>query len=369
MNYNNGEVFIYAIRNFRTETFHLLLGQGISYKALFTAVLEALRSPRLDRRLIFTDLLNRLQLDHLNTALKHVVLEEETDLDMVKMLLDAGAEVAYESGLCIKHAASTLDRDLLHLLSEYLGHHGTIYNQAFAAIISRGKQWIAFEHAEVIDTLLQHGASGSIVSKAMVDIVDYLVCQESQADLAKSLLRRLFAANADVNHENGKVISIAASRGDPSLLALLLASGATSSSATLALTSMIMAHHEESRLLQLIDIFADQSSTVPDFDRSIPGMPPPIFQCLKSYGKSVAVLDSLVKAGCGLDTTIPMHVSSYGRRERKGRVASSEPEPVSVLMWALLQDEGVISQAVIDSLIRHGGNYDSQLALRRLSRC
>jgi ankyrin repeat protein len=359
VNYNNGEVFIYAIRNFRPETFHLLLGQGLSYKALFTAVLEALKSPREDRRLLFNDLLSRLQLDHLNTALKHVVLEEDTDLAMVQLLLDAGAEPAYEDGLCIKHAASTLDRDLLGLLSGYLGHHGSIYNQAFSAIIHRNKQWIAFEHVEIIDILLQHGATGSIAGKAMVEIVDHLVCQETQEDLAETLLRKLFAANVDVNHENGKAISIAASRGDTFLLSLLLANGATAPSATLALASTIMAHHDESLLLQLIDIFADQSSAVPDFNRSIPGMPAPIFQCLKSYGNSEAVLDSLVRAGCLLEATIPMQVFSYAAQDREERVVSSELEPASVLMWALLQEEGLISPAVMAALVRHGGKSHS----------
>ncbi|AEO63045.1 uncharacterized protein THITE_40294 [Thermothielavioides terrestris NRRL 8126] len=356
VNYNNGEVFIYAIRNFRPETFHLLLSQGIEYKPLFTAVLEALKTSRPERITLFGELLSRLQLDHLNMALKHVVLEEQTDLALAKMLLDSGAEAALEDGLCVKHAASTLDRDLLRLLSEYLDHDGNIYGQAFAAIISRGTQWIAFEHVDVVDILLQRGASGPIVSKALVEVVDHLACQEPKAGLAGVMLRRLFAANADVNHENGKAMSIAASRGDPFLLSLLLANGATSSSATLALTAAIMAHHREALLLQLISIFADKSSVTPDFNRSIPGMPPPILLCLKSYGSSTAILDGLVKAGCHLEVTIPMRLYAESARNRENRVVSSELEPASVLMWALAQEEGLISPAVIKALIHHGAD-------------
>ncbi len=355
MNFNDGEVFIYAIRNFRQETFHLLLGQGIDYKALFTTVMEALKCPRPDRKLLFSELVGRLQLDHLNMALKHVVLEEATDLALVKMLLDSGAEAAHEDGICVKHAASDLDRDLLHLLSEYVGHNPNIYCQAFSAVMNRGKQWIALEHVEIVDLLLQHGASGFTGGRAILEVVDHLACQKAQAGLAEVLLRKLFAAKVDVNHENGKVVSIAASRGDPYLLSLLLANGATSSSATLALTAAIMAHHEEPMLLQLFEIFSRQRSAVPDFNRSIPGMPPPIFQCLKSYGKSTAVLDSLVAAGCRLESTVPMQVLSSRVRDRESRVASSQLEPASVLMWALLQEEGLISPAVIDSLICHGG--------------
>ncbi|KAK4118784.1 hypothetical protein N657DRAFT_583008 [Parathielavia appendiculata] len=356
VNYNNGEVFIYAIRHFRLEIFHLLLGQGISHKSLFTAILEALNAPTSERKLVFSDLLSRMQPDHLNTALKHVVLEEETDLAMVRMLLDSGADAGHEDGFCIKHAASVLNRDLLRLLSEHLGPHGSIYSQALASIVSRGKQWIAFEHVEAVNLLFQHGASGPIAGRALVEVVDHLACQQSRAGLAETLLRSLFAANVDVNHENGKVICIAASRGDSWILSLLLAHGATSSSATLALTAAIMAHHSESTLLQLIETFADKRHATPDFDRSIPGLPPPIFQCLKSYGKSTAVLSGLVKAGCRLETTIPMNVFSPTMKDREERVVSSELEPASVLMWALLQEEGVVSSAVMEALVRHGAD-------------
>jgi hypothetical protein len=357
VNYNNGEVFIYAIRNFRPETFHLLLGQGIDYKALFTAILESLKAPRPHRRMLFGELISRLQLDHLNTALKHVVLEEKSDLDLGKLLLDSGADATHDDGLCIKHAASNLDRDLLRLLAEYSSQSGDIFTQAFAAIINRGNQWIAFEHVEVLEIMLRHGPSGHIAGKAVVEIVDYLVCQEAHAGLAEALLRRLFAADADVNHENGKAISIAASRGDPFLLSLLLANGATTASATLALTATIMAHHQETLLLQLIDIFANPRSAVPDFNRSLPGMPPPILLCLKSYGTSVAILDRLVNAGCQLDATAPMQVCSHVIESKGKRVVSSELEPVSVLMWALLQEEGLIDTAVVRALVQHGGKF------------
>ena len=356
VNYNDGEVFTHAIRNFRPEAFHLLLGQGIDYKALFTTVIEALKLARLDRRLLFGEILSRLQVGHLNMALKHVVLEEDSDVDLAKMLLDAGAKPEHEDGACVKYAASSLNRDLLQLLSEYLGENPDIYGQAFSAIINRGKQWISLEHVEVVDILLQHRVSGFVAGRAIVEVVDHLACQSAQAGLAEVLVRKLFAAGVDVNYENGKAVSIAASRGDPFLLSLLLANGATSSSATLALTAAVMAHHDEELLLHLIDIFADQRSAVPDFNRSIPGMPPPIFQCLKAYGKSTAVLDHLVNAGCRLETTVPMQVFADVARDRTNdRVASSEMEPASVLMWTLLQKPGVISPAVIEALLSHGG--------------
>ncbi|KAK4202061.1 ankyrin repeat-containing domain protein [Triangularia verruculosa] len=349
VNYNNGEVFIYATRNFRSETFHLVLSQGISYKALFTLLMEALRAPRTERKAILEEVISRFQLDHLNMALKHVVLEPKPDLVLAKTLLDSGAEPTHDNGVCIKNAACNLERDLLHLLSGYAGKNVELFTQAFAAILSRGKQWIAFEHVDTIRILLKHGASPQTASRAMMDIVDHLACNDDQAALSRALLDSLFAAGADVNYENGKAVGMAASRGDPSLLDYLLKQKADTTSATLALSAAIMAHHPESLLLEILNVMA-QPGLPTDFNHSLPGMPhPPIILILKSYGDSVAIVHRLVRAGCRLDSTVLAVCDTD-----KG--SQAEVEPVTVLMWALLQKDEMISTAVIEALICHGSD-------------
>ncbi|KAK4164315.1 hypothetical protein QBC43DRAFT_49554 [Cladorrhinum sp. PSN259] len=356
VNYNNGEVFVYAVRSFRPETFHLLLNQGISYKALFTALLESLEAPRPNRRVILRELFGRFQLDHLNTALKHVVLEAKPDLALIKTILESGAEAAHEDGVCIKNAACNLDRDLLSLLAQYTGKNKELFTCAFVTIISRDRKWISFEHVEVIRILLQHGASSQVASRAMIEVVDCLACKEDNADLARILLDVLFSFGADVDHENGKALGLAASRGDPVLLSSLLDRRPDSGSTTLALFAAIMAHHEETLLLELLDVMGHSRTAVTDFNRSLPGMPQsPIILCLKGFGHSVAILDSLVRGGCRLDSTISMELCRYTRKSGEDRL-SSEIEPVSVLMWALLQEDGVIGVEVVEALIRHGAD-------------
>ncbi|KAK4679863.1 hypothetical protein QC764_207850 [Podospora pseudoanserina] len=350
VNYNNGEVFIYAIRSFRPETFHLVLGQGISYKALFTLLMEALRAPRTDRRALLGEVMSRLQLDHLNMALKHVVLEPKPDLALAKTLLDSGAEPTHDNGVCIKNAACNLERDLLHLLAGYAGKVPELFTQAFAAILSRGKQWIAFEHVDTIRIILKHGASPQIASRAMMDVVDQLACNNDQATLSRAFLDSLFAAGADVNCENGKAVGTAASRGDPLLLDYLLKQKADATSATLALSAAIMAHHSESVLLQILNVMA-QPGLPTDFNHSLPGMPhPPIILILKSYGDSVAIVHRLVRAGCRLESTVWAVCDTE-------KDAQAEVEPVTVLMWALLQKDEMISKDVIEALICHGCKY------------
>ncbi|KAK3328164.1 hypothetical protein B0T19DRAFT_461567 [Cercophora scortea] len=358
VNWSNGEVFINAIRNFHPDVFRMLLSQGISYKALFTATHEALRCPeRSHRRAILGSLLGRLQLDHLNTALKHIILERETDISLASVLLDAGAEATYQDGVCIKNAACHLNISALRLLAEHSGPSESIFTHAFAAVINRGRQWIAFEHVEIVQLLLRHGASEPVVNKAMVDVVDHLACQDSE--LADVLLNIFFAAGAQADYENGKAVAIAAGRGDVSLLSRLLRHGATSTTATLALTTAIMAHHEEPLLLRIIEVFADQRTAVANVNKPLPGMPSSLLLCLKSYGHSVVLLDRLVSmaAGCDLESTVPHHVYPEDPISRdEGRAASATMEPVSVLMWALLQPAKMISSAVIAALIRHGAD-------------
>ena len=349
------------MRNFDPDAFRLLLNQGISYKALFTAINEALKLSRIKRRAAFDMLMGRLQLDHLNHALKNVVLEQETDVTLVGMLLEAGAEATYENGVCVKNAACKLDQTTLGVLCEYSGHNEPIFTQAFASLMNakNDKKWIAFEHVELVQLLIRYGASGPVLDKAMLQIVDHLACKETEADLADILLNILFSSEADVNYENGKAVGIAASRGDPVILAQLLSHGATPTTASLSLSTAIMSGHEEELLLQLIAAFTNPQSTPLDVNEAIPGMPPPMLLCMKSYPDSVPLVDSLVAAGCDLESTMPMEVYAdempRSRGTRSGSNGSIDVEPVTVLMWALLQPDNAISSDVINSLIKHGG--------------
>ncbi|KAK0727667.1 hypothetical protein B0T26DRAFT_822245 [Lasiosphaeria miniovina] len=360
VNYNNGEVFAFAIRRFELAHFRLLLGHALEYTTLFTVVLEALQSPRPVRKIVFGEILRQLQPDHLNNALKHVVLEPDTDLGLISVLLGAGADPIYEDGVCIKKAAYDLNRSLLDTLSENLGPNEVIFSEALAGIIGRDRQWIAFGHVETIRLLLRYGASGPAVDKALLEVVEHLACHEPDTDLADTLLNMFVDGGADVNHENGKCAMIAAGRGDPPLLSRILNLGATTMTAAAALSIAITSGHDESRLMQILGAFVDIRHTLPDLTLSLPGMPPPMFLCLKSYCDSASLVEKLISVGCHLESTIPSLV--YSREivsGGEGGAADLEMEPVSVLVWALLQPNNIISSRVIDALIRHGGKFTS----------
>ncbi|KAK3374277.1 hypothetical protein B0T24DRAFT_704563 [Lasiosphaeria ovina] len=368
VNYNNGEVFVFAIRRFELAHFRLLLGQALEYTTLFTVVLEALQAPRPVREIVFGEILRQLQPDHLNNALKHVVLEPDPDLGLISVLLGAGADPTYEDGICIKNAAYNLDRSLLDALSENLRPNEVMFSEALAGIIGRDRQWIALEHVETIRLLLRYGASGLAVDKALLEVVDRLACHESNIDLADTLLNMFVDGGADVNHENGKCARVAAGRGDPSLLSRILNLGATTMTAAAALSIAITSGHDESRLMQILGAFVDIRHTLPDLTLSLPGMPPPMFLCLKSYCDSASLVEKLISLGCHLESTIPSLV--YSREIVSGGedgAADLEMEPVSVLVWALLQPNNMISSRVIDALIHHGANVSYTTPVSRVT--
>ncbi|KAK0619658.1 hypothetical protein B0T14DRAFT_603412 [Immersiella caudata] len=357
VNYHNGEVFIYAIRNFDPDAFSLLLDQGISYKALFTAVMEALRAPKATRAIIFGRLMGRLGLDHLNVSLKHAVLDGDTDMQLVEQLLVAGADATHQDGVCIKHAASSFRLDLVRLLSHSSGKNKEVFSQALSAIVSRDRRWISFDHVDLIRHLLRHGASGQAVHRAMVEVVDHVACVPLLKELGNALLNLFFAAQGDVNYENGKAVGTAAGRGDPPLVAYLLRHGASSATAALALSAAIMAHHDEDLLLKIVGVFKKHPMSRKDINQLLPGTLNPILLGLKAYPDSVALVDGLVASGCSLQSTVLFQIySNEAAPDGPSERPNQEAEPLSILICSLMKEYSATSPAVLRALIHHGAN-------------
>ena len=356
VNYNNGEAFIFAIRVNDLATLRELLKRETNYKTLFTATMEAVKLPADSRTDVLEELISHMHLDHLNLALKYIILESQPDLALAQQLLRAGAEPALENGVCIKNAACTLNVDATQVLADFAGYNEPMFTQAFAGVINSGRQWIAPEHLELVQVLLCHGASGNVVNRAMVEAVDYLAGNSAQKRTLEALVDMLVASGADVNFESGKIVGIAASAGDGPLLAHLLGQGATTETATIAFSTAIMAHHEEEKLMDLVSVFADKRTPSPDVNQPLPGMLPPLLLCMNHY-RSVALLDCLWKQGCNLEATVPCKVyPDEPADEQMGKV-NFDKEPVTALMWALLQGQEKIGADIIRAAVDRGGRF------------
>lgn len=357
VDYNAGEALACAIRNLDLETLRLLLSRKPNFRAIGTAVAEALRVAKPERPTFVATMLKYLHRDHLDWALKEVGTEPQPDLGLMKTLLEAGANVTIEGGICVRHAARNLDIDSILLLANFSGHNEAIFTSAFSDVVNGGTGWIAWEHLDVVHLLVSHGASGKVLDRALAEVVSYLSGNDSQAELAEQLLDILFGAGADVNSDNGKSAGLAASRGDAFLLRRLLGQGATVETASFAFSAAILAHHKEHCLLELIEVFMEDGTTVPDVNTPLPGMPPPVFLCLNSYFNSTELVDRLVAIGCNLEATVSRKIFADEVKGESGSTAVADfgEEQVSVLMWALLQPEDKITSGVVISLMRNGG--------------
>ena len=363
VDYNAGEALACAIRSQDLEALELFLARNPNYKTLGTAVAEALRLPKPDRRPVVAALLRYLDLDHLNWAFKEVCMESHPDLELVKSLLHAGANVTFEEGVCIRHAARNLDIDAILVLSDFSGFDENIYTAAFADVLHNGTGWISAEHLDLIHLLVSHGASGDVVDRALVEVVSHLAGNNPQAQFSGQFLDILLAAGADVNSENGKSAGLAAGRGDAQMLRRLLGQAATVETASFAFSAAILAHHKEHCLLELIDVFMEDGTTVPDVNTPLPGMPAPVFLCLNSYYDSTDLVERLVAIGCDLETTVTRRVYADEGKTDTGSMAATDfkEEPVSVLMWALLQPDDKISSNVVTALIANRGGCSCDL--------
>ncbi|OIW30219.1 hypothetical protein CONLIGDRAFT_680998 [Coniochaeta ligniaria NRRL 30616] len=359
VDYNSGEVFVYAIRNQDLNTLQLLLLRHPNSTSLFTAVDEALNVERTTRYSVFEVLIPQLDRQHLSQAFKASGLEPYPDVGFMRTLLQAGANVTVENGACIKQATGNLDIDALNLLTEFSGYNEGIYTAAFTDLLDSGRNWMSFDHLESLQLILTHGASGKPLNVALLTVVQQLGCDNSQTDLMEQLLEFLLASDADVNYEHGDVVCVAARQGNAIALRQLLASGATRDTASAGFAAAVLAKHSEQHLLILVDIFMDREdeNIMSVINTPQSGILPPLFLCLNAYPTSVALAIRMFAVGCDTEQTVPSRV--YGEtRELDGESEVTIPneEPVTVLAWALLQPDDRISSDVISTIIDQGAN-------------
>lgn len=185
-----------------------------------------------------------------------------------------------------------------------------------------------------LHSLIEWGASGESVHLALcLAIYARLGGRDSRSD---NFIQTLISAEIDVNHEETEVLRVAADCGNLEVLEQLLAARSRPDSKAFAFAVAILAGHEESLLLALINQFTSSKSDPLVAKESPPkGYFPPLFVCLQLYPKSWRLLDTLVKAGCPVDTTIGYQPSED---YLKG------PESINLLIFALCQVEWQVGQ-------------------------
>ncbi|KAI6354397.1 hypothetical protein MCOR25_008623 [Pyricularia grisea] len=374
VNHQGGEALVGAIHNQDFDIIALILAQRPDREAMTAAAKASFLLPKNERRETIRVLIPRFHSEHLNFCLKQAILSTKKDTDLVELLLVSGADPRCDGGACLKIAASSFDVALLELLAQKIGKDDRLFTEIFDHLISQGEEWLAHSHIDVVELILRFGASGIVLSRALIDAVQAMFpvrpggspksrsprspmspCRHSSAP-PEAILDLLLNHGASTNYESGKSVQLVARNGDRHLLRKLLDTKncASLQTATTALYAAISAGHTEARLLELIDVFADKFTVAPDFSSQgiYDGMLPPLYLCLEKYPRSTVVMNRIISAGCDLSQTVRITYAPTSNGEVQEQ--SSDYEAANVLIWALLQTSSKTSSAVIAQLAKQG---------------
>jgi ankyrin repeat protein len=262
-------------------------------------------------------------------------------LTTIQFLLERGAS-GPELYAALRGAARAFNFEALQLLSTSIVSPEA-YTVAFDEAMNYGDEWLWPENLDVIELLLQHGAGGETLHRALVEALDAY----AGGNAPEALVDLLLHYKADVNFDGGEAVQLAASSGNEALMKKLLGYGPTQESLSLAFSIAIASQHDEQRLIALINVLM-QNSVKPDVNFVYPSMDSPLILCLQLYPESPTLVQLMCDIGCNLETEIQCEVYDDEIKE---------PETVTPLAWALFQPDNMISIDVITALLNSKGKF------------
>ncbi len=341
--WHDGEAVNIAAQSASIATLALLLRAGPSQNTLKAAYRSSLMLPK-DQRYPIIEVIMKAgkSIDkHVATTLLRAAQEVPADRELIKMLLSFQA---FDEGQSMAHAASVLDLETLLLLIKSPKSHMFV-STAFQNAMTEGIPWKSERGLSVMELMLENGASGEVVGKALVDTVEK--CTDVSSSLAGKFLDLLLRFNPDVNHEGGVVLQRAARRGNLDLLERCLP-GATTDSKAMAFPYIFKSSSDETLLLQMIEAFNDSADREKGLDTGFkhpdPTIEPVLFMALEMFPRKTQVLKALLDAGFNPDQWKMTEVDS-----------DFVVEPLTALCWAIYQPEKRISSANIELLVDSGG--------------
>jgi ankyrin repeat protein len=171
---------------------------------------------------------------------------EDGDISLMDLLISAGASVASSSNSPIFAAIQRKDmRSLQTLLNTHPSPE--VLSRCFP-LLRVG--YTASERLTVSRMLLQHGARGPEVDKALVDSV-----ADTSPTRDPALITELVRRGANVSYNEGKVLQLAASQVDLSLLRLLCNARPTPTAASAALALAFDSHgNRHARTAEIVNL-------------------------------------------------------------------------------------------------------------------
>ncbi|KAH7090638.1 hypothetical protein FB567DRAFT_437865 [Paraphoma chrysanthemicola] len=380
---NEAECLRVAISNSNWRLADAILQTPISpLQASSALVAMPQNAPQFDRLRIITSL---VQKGATGPSLGYWLTRsvEDGDAPLMDILISAGAPVASSSNSPLVAAIQRKDMRSLQTLLNTQPSPETL--ASCFPLLRTG--YTASERLHTSRMLLQHGARGPEVDQALVDSV-----ADSSSTRDSALINELVRKGANVSYNNGKVLQLAASQADLSLLRLLCNARPTSTAASAALAlafdssgnrhtrtpeifNLLIAHGvDETQALQTLQIAIRGGPENLDIIQNLIAtnirLLSPAFEyttALSDPKRKTPILDFLLRLGVGQDT-----LDKALAAETRHAVSNKDTTSAEMLMekgasvtistalrFVLSISESNRSENLIDLLLQHGANVNA----------
>ncbi|GAP84767.2 putative ankyrin repeat containing protein [Rosellinia necatrix] len=365
--YSNGEAVEKAVRSAFLGSLELLLGiaevgengRGQQKKPSSSTLvrgLDACWDLSRDTRFTVIDWLFRagkLVPSAVHSALHRAVNEEEPEERLIHLLINHRASPVVNNCQTLIDATSNLPAELFE---ELLGSRvasedaSLVFGRAFR--FGDSSSWASERGLKIATSLLAKGAKGDGVGSALVAVLkQHITAPQS---VTHSFVDLLLKNGADVNFNHGEALQLAAAHGNSKLLARLLAEKPSVETLTLAFPTIFDAPVTEDEAHELITLFTEyrDGNSQLDVMFEYPDSGPVVIRALSQYPRSTKILEALLDTGFYHDQMTTFRAIN----------GFEEEEPVSLLMWALLQPQKKISTGIINLLVERGSKVNFETA-------
>lgn len=339
-----------------TEKFKIILSSLEDKRPLSEAVSSAWEVNRPQRYKLLELILNAAKVhskifsDHMQVEIDILLVkaanEPVLDHEILALLLESGASVEQENYKCILNAYKNCNYQIFKLLISYVRAPGDI-SRIFEDAMSCGNTWQHESCLAALTLLLEKGAAGSSVDQALVEAaINYY-----DIPAARALLTKLLVHGSNLDYADGHSLQIAAANANTQLLKELLSQSPSVHSMSMAVFHIFDLDLSEKRFIELLDMFLQRHGEKPDLNFEHPTKEPMLALAVGHCPQGTELLHKLLVAGC--DPNL---------RSRFRFEDESYESVANMLIWALVQPHGAISNRVIDILIQHGGEYFTKVS-------
>ncbi|KAH6605333.1 hypothetical protein Trco_007040 [Trichoderma cornu-damae] len=358
-NYTNGEAVVAATRSAFIENLELLLGlwdegdcqKRVSPPTLIRALKACWNLNRDTRYLIIGDLMKAglPVVEDLHIALNDAINEEDPEERLVKLLLDYGASpLANGCKTLVDAAQKALSSSLALLLDIEIPQQdiNMAFNNSFKA--EKIDAWFTKSGLETAQMLLDKGASGDVLSEALVQVMKS--ADPDNMELAEEFFDVLTSHDPNVNYRNGEPLRLAASQANIDWTRRLLACHPSTQTLTFAFHCIFDTALTQDLVLEFFQMFADyhEGDVRLDVMATRAGSMPVLGRAISQYPRSSTILTTLLDAGYYHDQSMLY----------KLHPEIEEEEEVTLLTWALAQPQKKVSSNLIQILLERGAKVN-----------